>query len=296
MKIGAVFPQLDIGADRGAVRYFAQAVTELGVDHVMGYDHVVGANRFTHRGEPLRYWHDSTFHEPFVLFGFLAALLDLELVTGVIQLPQRQTVLVAKQAAEVDILNGGRLRLGVGLGAIDAEYVSLGQDFTNRGQRIEEQITMMRRLWTSETVEVETAYHHLPNVGMAPLPIQQPIPVWMGARTMSPALSRVGRIADGWISIAEPGPSLDDSLALVARGARAAGRDPDAIGLEGILFYGDGNGDRIANHVQGYVAAGAGYMAVDTMKAGLSGLDEHLDALRRTLAIIKSSTGAIAPA
>src|SRR3954471_23301553 len=148
MQIGAVFPQTEIGADVGAVRAYAERVAELGFAHVLVYDHVLGADPSIHQGWAGPYDIDTTFHEPFVLFGFLAALTSLELVTGVIILPQRQTALVAKQAAEVDILTGGKLRLGVGIGWNDVEYEALGMDFATRGKRMSEQIPLLRRLWT----------------------------------------------------------------------------------------------------------------------------------------------------
>src|SRR6478752_8608936 len=148
MQIGAVFPQTEIGPDPGAVRAYAARVQELGFAHILAYDHVVGADPKVHTDWRGPYDLDTTFHEPLVLFGFLAAITTVELVTGVIILPQRQTVLVAKQAAEVDLLSQGRLRLGVGLGWNAVEYEALGENFTNRGRRLGEQVELMRRLWT----------------------------------------------------------------------------------------------------------------------------------------------------
>lgn len=148
MRIGVVFPQTEIGSDPAVLRSYAQRVEELGFTHILAYDHVVGADPRVHRGWRGPYDIDSTFHEPFVLFGYLAAITSLELVTGVIILPQRQSVLVAKQAAEVDLLTGGRFRLGIGLGWNAVEYEALGETFTNRGKRSEEQVELMRRLWT----------------------------------------------------------------------------------------------------------------------------------------------------
>ena len=152
MQIGVVFPQTEIGPDAGAVRSYGQRVEELGFRHVLAYDHVVGADPAVHQGWNGPYDVHTTFHEPMVMFGYLAALTSLELVTGIIILPQRQTALVAKQAAEVDLLSGGHFRLGVGLGWNQVEYEALGQDFRTRGRRIEEQVTLMRRLWTEESV------------------------------------------------------------------------------------------------------------------------------------------------
>ena len=156
MQIGAVFPQTEIGPDRGGVRAYARGAVELGYQHVLAYDHVLGADPAGHPGWAGPYTADSQFHEPFVLFGYLAAITpELELVTGVIILPQRQTVLVAKQAAEVDVLTSGKLRLGVGIGWNAVEYEGLGMDFHNRGRRLEEQIQVMRELWTKPSVTFE---------------------------------------------------------------------------------------------------------------------------------------------
>ncbi len=170
MRIGVVFPQTDIGADVGAVRAYAQRVEELGFRHVLAYDHVVGADPAVHRGWQGPYDITTTFHEPLVLFGFLAGITSLELVTGIIILPQRQTVLVAKQAAEVDLLSEGSFRLGVGLGWNAVEYEALGQDFSSRGRRIEEQVELLRRLWTEPSVTYTGRYHRVTGAGLAPLP------------------------------------------------------------------------------------------------------------------------------
>ncbi|HZE15406.1 MAG TPA: TIGR03619 family F420-dependent LLM class oxidoreductase, partial [Mycobacterium sp.] len=178
MRIGVVFPQTEIGADAGAVHAYAERVEELGFSHLLAYDHVVGADPHVHVGWDGPYDLYSTFHEPLVTFGYLAAITSsLELVTGIVILPQRQAVLVAKQAAEVDLLSGGRLRLGVGLGWNAVEYEALGEDFSNRGRRCEEQVDVLRTLWTQQTVTYHGKYHQITGAGLAPLPIQRPIPV-----------------------------------------------------------------------------------------------------------------------
>src|SRR6476620_4073934 len=166
MQIGVVFPQTEIGAAVEAVRTYALRVEEL------AYDHVLGADPQAHAPWNGPYDVHTTFHEPFVLFGYLAALTSLEMVTGVIILPQRQTALVAKQAAEVDLLTSGRFRLGIGLGWNAVEYEALGKDFSNRGRRSEEQVEVMRRLWTEESVTFDGRYHRVTGAGLAPLPVQ----------------------------------------------------------------------------------------------------------------------------
>src|SRR6478752_3439105 len=181
MRIGVVFPQTELGGDVGAVRAYGQRVEELGFTHILAYDHVVGADPDVHTGWGGPYDVHTTFHEPLVMFGFLAALTrSVELVTGVIILPQRQTALVAKQAAEVDLLSGGRLRLGIGTGWNAVEYEALNEDFHNRGARSEEQIAVLRALWTQPVVTFEGRWHHIDAAGINPLPVQRPIPIWLG--------------------------------------------------------------------------------------------------------------------
>src|SRR6476660_5957247 len=195
MRVGVVFPQTELGGDAAAVRAYGQRVEELGFTHLLAYDHVVGADPAVHTGWAWPYDVHTTFHEPLVMFVYLGAVATtLELVTGVIILPQRQAVLVAKQAAEVDLLSEGRLRLGVGLGWNAVEYEALGEDFTNRGSRLAEQVVVIRRLWTEQTVTFDGTHHRVTGAGLAPLPVQRPIPVWIGAMSR-PALERAGRLA-----------------------------------------------------------------------------------------------------
>ncbi|KHO21491.1 LLM class F420-dependent oxidoreductase [Mycolicibacterium setense] len=278
MRIGVVFPQTELGGDPGAVRAYGQRVEELGFTHIVAYDHVVGADPAVHRDWAGPYDLYTTFHEPMVMFGYLAAVTSLELVTGVVILPQRQAVLVAKQAAEVDLLTGGRLRLGVGLGWNAVEYEALGQDFGNRGKRSEEQVELMRRLWTESSVTFEGRYHRVTGAGLAPLPVQRPIPVWFGAASAR-AFERAGRLGDGWFPMVSPGPELEDARARVERAAVAAERDPATIGMEGRVSW-TGDPDQTAADIAAWADAGATHVAVNTMGAGLRTVDEHLAALQ----------------
>ena len=277
MQIGAVLPQTELGADTGAVRAWAQGVTELGYAHILAYDHVLGADPQVHQGWNGPYDVATTFREPFVLFGFLAALTPLELVTGIIILPQRQTALVAKQAAEVDLLTGGRFRLGVGLGWNRVEYEALGQDFATRGARAEEQVGLLRELWTRPSVTRRGRFDQVTGAGLAPLPVQQPIPVWFGGQS-APAYRRAGRLADGWFPQVSPGPELDQARAVVHEAAAAAGRDPAAIGMEGRVSW-RGDAARLAERAGQWRQAGATHLSVNTMGAGLAGAGGHLAAL-----------------
>ncbi len=276
MNIGVVFPQTEIGADRGAIRSYAERVEELGFSHVLAYDHVLGADPAVHSGWSGPYDVRTTFHEPFVLFGYLAGFTSLELVTGIIILPQRQTALVAKQAAEVDVLTGGRFRLGVGLGWNAVEYEALGKSFADRGRRMDEQVALMRRLWTQPTVTFGGAYEKVTGAGLAPLPVQRPIPVWFGAQSHR-AYVRVGRLADGWFPQMPPGSRLDEARRIIATAAEEAGRDPATIAMEGRASW--GGAEKLIDHVGRWRAAGASHVSINTMGAGLGSVDGHLKAL-----------------
>ncbi len=278
MQIGVVFPQTELGGDAGAVRAYAEGVSGLGYSHILAYDHVVGADPAAHPGWNGPYDIDTTFHEPFVLFGFLAGMSPLELVTGIIILPQRQTALVAKQAAEVDLLTGGRFRLGVGLGWNAVEYETLGRSFSDRGRRMEEQVGLLRRFWTERSVDHDGPSERVPGAGLAPLPVQRPIPIWFGG-TSERALQRAGRLADGWFPQVAPGPKLDAARAVVAAAARGAGRDPDRVGMEGRVNWTGAGADQLADHVDRWRQAEATHVSINTMGAGFGSVDEHLGAL-----------------
>jgi probable F420-dependent oxidoreductase len=279
MKIGAVFPHLEIGSDPAILRDWAQTAEDLGYSHLLAYDHVLGAEH-AGREPPLwgPYTEQSAFHEPFVLFGYFAAMTRrVELVTGVIILPQRQTALVAKQAAEIDILSGGRLRLGVGTGWNYVEYDSLGEDFANRGKRQEEQIEVLRTLWADPVIDYSGDYHRIERAGLKPLPGRQ-IPIWLGGFS-DVAYRRAARMGDGFIF----GGSIKDGLAGVEkiRGFLAeAGRDEAAFGIEAMVNYGAGP-DRWREDLEAWEAAGADYVSMRAMDAGLETPQDHIDALRR---------------
>jgi|SRR5829696_118312 len=288
MQIGAVFPQTEIGPDVGAVRAYAERVQELGYAHILAYDHVLGADPAVHAGWRGPYDVSTTFHEPFVLFGYLAAVTSVELVTGVIILPQRQTALVAKQAAEVDLLTGGHFRLGIGVGWNAVEYEALGKSFTDRGKREEEQMELLRRLWTERTVTFDGEHDKVTGAGIAPMPIQQPVPIWLGGSSPA-AYRRAGRLADGWFPQVVPGAKLDDARAVVDEAARQAGRDPASIGMEGRVTWGEGGIDTAMDHVERWRKAGASHLAVNTMGAGFPTLDAHLDALAQAAGALSLS-------
>jgi probable F420-dependent oxidoreductase len=281
VQIGVVFPQTELGGDAGAARRYAEGIEAMGYGHLLVYDHVVGADPEAHAPWRGPYDAATTFHEPFVLFGFLAAVTSrIELVTGIVILPQRQTVLVAKQAAEVDLLSGGRLRLGVGIGWNAVEYEALGKDFGNRGARSEEQVELLRRLWTEPVLTFDGEHDTVTAAGLAPMPIQQPIPVWFGVASPR-GYRRAGRFGDGWFPMVPPGPHLTEAKAMVDAGAVEAGRDPASLGMEGRVNWSAGGLDTVIEHAGRWREAGATHISVNTMGAGFGSVDEHLAALQQ---------------
>ncbi len=277
MRIGVILPQTEIGPTVGAVRTYGIGVEDLGYQHVLAYDHVVGADPTVHLDWPGPYDIDTQFHEPFVVFGFLAGCTALELVTGITILPQRPTVLVAKQAAEVDLLTRGGFRLGVGIGWNAVEYEALGHDFKTRGRRLDEQVPLLRALWTERSVSFAGEFDQVTGAGIAPLPVQRPIPIWIGGMSTK-AYERMGRLADGWFPMVQPGPKLDEARSIIAGAAVAAGRDPDAIGMEGRVNW-KGDADEVVRRVEKWREAGASHVTINTMRADLADVDAHLEAL-----------------
>ena len=278
MKVGVVFPQTELGGDVGAVRAYGQAVADLGYHHVLAYDHVLGADPAVHAPWAGPYDITTTFHEPLVMFGYLAAITDLELVTGVIILPQRQTALAAKQAAEVDLLTGGRFRFGVGVGWNPVEYDALGQRFDRRGRRLDEQIELLRALWTTPSVSFEGTFDVVTGAGLAPLPVQRPIPIWFGGSSDA-AYRRIGRLADGWFPQIRPGDDLDRALSTIKDAAEAAGRSADGIGMEGRVTWDPQDSDRFARQVERWRATGATHLSINTMQTGQRRVEDHIRAL-----------------
>lgn len=286
MRIGAVFPQTEIGSDAGAVRAWAEAVEQLGYRHILVYDHVLGAGTASRPDWRGPYTSATMFHEPFVLFGFLAAVTgDVELVTDVIILPQRQTVLVAKQAAAIDVLSKGRLRLGIGVGWNDVEYQALGENFGDRGQRSEEQIEVLRALWSSTEITYRGRWHTIDDAGINPLPPRRSIPIWIGGG-VDATLKRVARIGDGWFPQIPP----DDRAAAMLEQLRTwtveAGRDPAAIGIEARLNLGREPADQWTSYVDRWRALGASHIGVNTMGCGFASPDEHITALEQVGAML----------
>jgi probable F420-dependent oxidoreductase len=275
MEIGAVFPQARFGSERGLIREFAETAERLGYSHLLAYDHVLGAS---HTGRELNgpYTEHDPFHEPMVLFGFFAGVTSrIELGTAVIILPQRQAALVAKQAAEVDVLSGGRFRLGVGIGWNRIEYEALNEDFSNRGARCEEQVEVMRRLWTESLVDFEGRWHRIDRASILPRPAR-PIPVWFGGAT-DKALRRGAKLGDGFIF-----PAYDDAvieqIARLRRYLAESDRDGEAFGLQVFLDYGAGP-EAWRSQLEACRVAGVSHVAMRSTRAGLPTPEAHIDAL-----------------
>jgi len=281
MRFGVVFPQTEIGTDPSVIRDYAQTAEELGYTHILAYDHVLGANLASRPGWSPPYSYKDSFHEPFVLFSYLAGITKkIGLVPGVIVLPQRQTALVAKQAAALDILSSGRVRLGIGIGWNPVEYEALGQDFKNRGRRSEEQVELMRKRWTNELVTFKGRWHQVTDAGLNPLPIQRPIPVWFGGGA-DQVLRRAARLGDGWLPLLGPDENCRAAIEKLRSYAREAGRNPDGIGIEGRMLAGDRPVQEWLDEIGAWKKLGATHLTLNTMKTGLPTPAAHIEAIRR---------------
>lgn len=275
MEIGAVIPHHEIGDDPGAIKAFAQGAEALGVTHLLIYDHVMGAKRDRAGGFKGQYDSDVAFHEPFVLFGFLAACTTtVELVTTVLILPQRQTVLVAKQAAEVAILSNNRFRLGVGVGWNTVEYEALNEDFHTRGRRQSEQVELMRRLWTEDAFSFRGEYHTIDQASILPRP-NKPIPVLFGGSAPAP-IERCARLGDGWVPLGSPNDKSADRIATIASLRQSAGLSMDGFLIQAQAQYSGGNPDRWRTHADAWRSLGATHLAIATHNSGETNVDGHL--------------------
>lgn len=286
MQLGAVLSQNDIGADVGALRAFVQAVEGLGYDFLVTADHVVGADKAAYPDLERVYPLENVLHEPFALFSFVAAAAPkLGLLTSVIILPQRQTVLAAKQAAEVDVLSGGKFRFGVGIGWNPVEFEALGSNFRNRARRFEEQIEVMRRLWSEPSVTFDGRYHTLKATGINPRPVQRPLPVWIGAHA-EPGVKRACAIADGYLPLRPLDGGWEATMEKVDGWVREAGRTRESFGIEGRLDAGIGGEAAWRQTVEMWRRFGASHVSVGS-GSGVA-TDEHLRRLKEALAVARS--------
>lgn len=289
LRIGAVFPQTEIGSDPVVIRRYAMGIETMGYRHLLAYDHVVGGSIAVHEKLRNRYTAATAFHEVFVLFGYLAAVApSLELVTGVLILPQRQAVLVAKQAAEIDVLTGGQFRLGVGIGWNDIEYEALNERFQNRARRFEEQIDVLRRLWQHDIVDYTGAWHRIDHAGINPMPVQRPIPIWIGA-SAEPAIRRAARIADGFFPNARTIEDHQRQLGWLRDELARHGRSIGDFGLEPRISLGDGGPDDWRELHDWWREQGATHIDINTMGAGCESVDDHFRLLERALDALRDA-------
>lgn len=287
MRIGAVYPQIEVSADPGAAKAFAVAVEDLGYDHILAFDHVVGGNPSGNAREHF-YTNQHAFLEPLMCFAHMAAVTErIEFISGILISPQRQTVLIAKQAATLDFLSGGRLRLGIGIGWNTIEYEALGTDFSVRGKRSEEQIDLLRRLWTEPLVTFDGKWDRITDAGINPLPKQRPIPIWIGGHK-DVAVHRAARLADGWLPLFPPDERGAAKVATFKQYVADAGRDMADVGLESWINvgnYDDGFGALCLSEeswhqwTSGWKELGATHISVNTMKSGFTSVDQHIEKL-----------------
>jgi probable F420-dependent oxidoreductase len=279
MQIGLVYPQTEFGNDPTAIRDYAQMAEEMGFSHILTYDHVLGANPERPEGWKGPYMFQHPFQSPLLLYSFMAAMTQrIHFAPGIIILPQRQTALFAKQAATLDILSGGRLRLGIGLGWNKVEYIALGENFHNRGKRIEEQIELMRRLWTQPLVTFEGRWHTIPDAGLNPLPVQRPIPIWIGGNA-EPVLRRVAFMSDGWMPNFRRAEDAAPSVGKIESYLEEAGRSWSDVGIEARMHYGDGDANTWAVVLKEWQHVGATHISFNTMGHGFDTPDKHMAAI-----------------
>ncbi|HVX22366.1 MAG TPA: LLM class F420-dependent oxidoreductase [Acidimicrobiales bacterium] len=291
MRLGVVFPQYEIGSDPGAIRDYAQTAEGLGFSHLLAYDHVLGADG-SDRPVPLGgpYTERHAFHEPLALFSYLSGLTErIGFATGVLVLPQRQTALVAKQAAEVAILSAGRFRLGVGVGWNRIEYEALGADLATRGRRLDDQVAVLRRLWTEPVVDLESPWHRIDRAGIAPRP-SVPVPIWMGGFS-EPAFERAARLGDGFLfsrrggrrpgeGSTEPLAGVVEQVGRLRRRVADLGRDPETFGIECRINYTSGP-DTWRDELAQLAVAAVDLVAINPLDAGLGSAEAHIGALHR---------------
>ena len=282
MEIGAVFPHNEIGTDPQAIKDYAQGVEELGITHLLIYDHVLGADRDRPGGFEGPYDKDVAFHEPFTTFAFVAAVTKkLDMITTVMILPQRQTVLVAKQAAELAILSNNRFKLGIGVGWNAVEYTGLNENFKNRGKRQEEQVELMRLLWESEVLEYKGDYHHIDKASINPRPSKS-VPIWFGGGAPQ-LIERCTDLGDGWIPLMGPNEAARKTLAAIKEKRESKGLYWDNFGVQAQAQYAGGDAERWNKHAEKWRNLGASHLAIATHNAEPTNVDGHLGRIKEYL-------------
>ena len=294
VRLGVAIPQTDIGGDPAVIAEFAGAAESAGYDHLATYDHVLGVNIASRPDWRGPYTSADPFHDTFVLFGYLAAITErIELTTHVLVLPQRQTALVAKQAASVDVLCGGRLRLGVGVGWNPVEYIGLGEEFANRGIRSAEQAEVMKALWTNPHVNYSGRWHEIPDAGINPMPVQRPIPLWFGG-SGERLMRRTARLGDGWITLYhQPDDAARRDIGLLGRYVEEEGRSREDVGIDAWVSMGESTPEDWRDEVAAWKQLGVSHVTLNTSfhvghhkRIDGTSLTEHLDALNRYIAVV----------
>lgn len=302
VRIGAIFPQIDLGKDPQTIRDYCDGVEKLGYDHITCFDQVVGLDMSSRPGLPYVHDHHDLFHEIFVLFGFIAAITEkIELATGVVVLPQRQTAVVAKQAAEIDILSNGRFRLGIGVGIKPDEFRALNESFNDRGKRCEEQIELMRALWADPLIDFDGKYHKIFGGGINPLPVQQPIPIWIGGHS-DRVLDRISRLGNGWMPNFEPDKFGSDMFDKLRRYCDSNGRDFGEIGIEVTVNVLGKTPEQWLQDAHAWKKMGATHLSANTMREvwseelmmwskdrsnPMTDVGKHLEALENYLEVVR---------
>jgi probable F420-dependent oxidoreductase len=287
MELGTLLPLGDIGGTPAVLKEYTQAAEAAGFDFIEAPDHVVGVNPASQpAGERMS---AGLYHDPFALFSFFTGITPkLGFSTGVLILAQRQTTLVAKQAACLDVLCGGRFRLGVGVGWNEPEFIALNENFHNRGRRSEEQVQVMQKLWAEPFVTFRGKWHTIEDVGINPRPASGKVPVWFGGHHER-TLERIAKWGDGWMPNAyPPDQSALDILATLRKLTEQAGRDPKAVGIEVWTSMGSGSEADWAKEAQFWKKAGATHLCLTTTfhrrhHHRLAGhtLSDHVAALKR---------------
>ena len=285
MKFGAIFPQYEVSSDVENIRTFMLEVEAMGYDYVLAYDHILGANPEREYELTGSYTYETQFHEIFSLFSYASGITTkLEFATGILILPQRQTALVAKQAAQVDLFSGGRLRLGIGVGWNQVELEGMGEDFSTRGRRSAEQVEVMKLLWQNELVRYEGEFHKLDDVGINPLPIQHPIPVWFGG-SADAVLKRMAKLGDGWMTSTMPIEGVKPRLEKLHEYLRAEERDPANFGIDPFISL--NRLDDPMGTLEQWQELGATHASILTMHGGNTTVEEHLAQLEQFIKQVK---------
>ncbi len=285
MHFGAVLPHNEIPSDPAAVRAYLEGLERLGVTHLLAYDHVLGADRDREGGFTGPYDKHVAFHEPLTFFAYAAAVTSrLEFMSAVLILPQRQTALVAKQAAEVAVLSGNRLRLGIGTGWNRVEYEALNEDFRNRGKREADQVRLLRRLWSESSIDYQSAYHRVDKAGINPRP-SAPVPVWFGGSAPA-VLSRCAELGDGWVPLGAPNDDSRGALEAIRAHREQAGKSMTGFGVQAQAQYAGGHPERWRSHARRWAEIGVTYLAIATQNAGPTDVDGHLNRIGEYLAAV----------